>query len=57
MKKLLMFGACLSLTAVVLTSCSSSEVSSTTGWAYNDKKWGGFEKKEYPGPPPGPNLV
>lgn len=57
MKKLLMFGACLSLTAVFFTSCSSSEVSSTTGWAYNDKKWGGFEKKDYPGQPTGPNLV
>lgn len=57
MKKLLRFGAYLFLAATFLTSCKSKEVSSSTGWAYNDKKWGGFESKEYAGQPTGPNLV
>jgi len=59
MKKLLRFGAYLFLAAMFFNSCSSNKsgVSPTTGWAYNDKKWGGFETKEYPGQPTGPNLV
>ncbi|MEO7175948.1 MAG: SUMF1/EgtB/PvdO family nonheme iron enzyme [Saprospiraceae bacterium] len=31
--------------------------SSTTGWNYNDQKWGGFEKLNYEGQATGPNLV
>ena len=57
MKKLLRFGAYLFLATIFLHSCKSKEVSPTTGWAYNDKKWGGFESKDYPGHPNGPNIV
>ena len=38
-------------------SCKKSERSSTTGWAYNDQEWGGFEKLDYEGQATGPNLV
>lgn len=37
-------------------SCKK-EKSSTTGWNYNDKKWGGFEKQDYREQETGPNLV
>lgn len=37
-------------------SCKK-ERSSTTGWKYNDTKWGGFEKHEYDGQETGPGLV
>ncbi len=50
---LLMLGASMTLT----TSCRKKEKSSTTGWNYNDPKWGGFEKKQYEGQATGPNLV
>ena len=34
----------LSLTLVVLLiGCKGPEVSSTTGWNYNDSEWGGYE--------------
>ena len=49
MKKLLKFGAYLIVAAALLTSCKSKESSSTTGWMYNDQKWGGFEKVDYSG--------
>ena len=48
----LMLGATLAL-----TSCRKKEKSSSTGWNYNDPKWGGFEKKKYEGQATGPNLV
>jgi len=38
-------------------SCKKSEKSSTTGWAYNEQEWGGFEKLDYEGQATGPNLV
>lgn len=38
-------------------SCRQQESSSTTGWAYNDTEWGGFEKLDYEGQVTGPNLV
>lgn len=57
MKKLLKLGAILLGTALVLSSCGSKERSSTTGWKYNDTKWGGFEKLDYQGQVTGPNLV
>jgi len=43
--------------ATLFASCSSKERSATTGWAYNDTKWGGFEKLKNPGQATGPNLV
>lgn len=56
MRKLLKFGL-YSLCALLLFSSCKKEVSSTTGWNYNDTKWGGFEKRDYPGQATGPNLV
>ncbi len=44
------------LTVFILASCSK-ERSHTTGWKYNDEKWGGFEKHEYAGQETGPGLV
>ncbi len=43
--------------SVLTTSCKKKETSGTTGWNYNDKKWGGFEKLNYEGQATGPNLV
>lgn len=57
MKKLLKFSAFFFALALVLSSCKSKERSATTGWAYNDTKWGGFEKLDYEGQETGPNLV
>ena len=56
MKNLLKFSPIL-LAIVLLASCSKKEKSDTTGWNYNDQKWGGFEKLNYEGQPTGPNLV
>ncbi len=43
---------------VLLSSCGKKEESKTTGWKYNDVKWGGFEKApDYKGQEAGPNLV
>ena len=49
----------LVLTVSLLASCSKKggERSSSTGWKYNDQKWGGFEKLDYKGQVTGPNLV
>lgn len=43
--------------AFILPACKKQERSSTTGWVYNDQKWGGFEKLNYEGQITGPNLV
>ncbi len=59
MKKLLKLSLFVLLAAsATLTSCKKKERSSTTGWVYNDQKWGGFEKNnKYEGQQTGPNLV
>ena len=57
MKKLLKLGAFLLGIAFIFSSCAPKERSSTTGWKYNDTKWGGFEKLDYEGQITGPNLV
>ena len=57
MKKLLKLSSILLILVVFLPSCKKSERSATTGWKYNDQKWGGFEKKDYEGQITGPNLV
>jgi formylglycine-generating enzyme len=58
MKKFIQFSFLMLLGATLtLTSCKKKERSSTTNWAYNDQKWGGFEKKDYKGQETGPNLV
>ena len=55
MKKVISFIA--SLIVIFLFASCSKERSSTTGWVYNDVKWGGFEKHQYKGQEIGPNLV
>jgi len=58
MKKTINLGLCFVLLALMLASCKKkSENSTTTGWKYNDQKWGGFEKTDYEGQATGPNLV
>jgi formylglycine-generating enzyme len=59
MKKLLKLSfLALIATSMLFTSCRKKERSSTTGWVYNDQKWGGFEKNnKYEGQATGPNLV
>lgn len=49
--------------SIVLSGCKGSAVtprqgfSRTTGWRYNDSKWGSFEVVQYVEQPTGPNLV
>ena len=58
MKKSLIHGFNLLSVVFLLASCGGNkERSSTTNWAYNDAKWGGFEKTDYQGQLTGPNLV
>ena len=57
MKNLLKLSPIFLMAALLFSACSSKERSSTTGWAYNDTKWGGFEKIDYQGQATGPNLV
>ena len=58
MKKTLIHGLSVALLGLLLASCGGKkEKSSTTGWNYNDTKWGGFEKVDYEGQATGPNLV
>lgn len=57
MKQLLKFGSFLILASFMITSCGPKERSASTGWRYNDQKWGGFEKLDYEGQATGPNLV
>jgi gliding motility-associated lipoprotein GldJ len=42
---------------VVLASCGGKQYSNTTGWAYNDPKWGGFEVSQNLNQATGPGLV
>ena len=45
------------LVSLFFASCQP-QVSSVTGWKYNDSKWGGYEKNvAYPGQETGPGLV
>ncbi|MFK8102416.1 MAG: SUMF1/EgtB/PvdO family nonheme iron enzyme [Saprospiraceae bacterium] len=57
MKKLLKLSSIFVLSLMLLSSCGKKEKSATTGWNYNDEKWGGFEKPDYEGQVTGPNLV
>ena len=57
MKNLSKLGVILFVFAFIASSCSKKERSATTGWKYNDTKWGGFEKLDYEGQISGPNLV
>lgn len=42
---------------VLATSCNKNKSSSTTGWKYNDPKWGGFERAKFKEQETGPGLV
>lgn len=57
MKKLLILSVYALTVVFLFSSCSKKERSATTGWKYNDQKWGGFEKLDYKGQEAGPNLV
>ena len=57
MKQLLKFGFFMISVLLITASCTKKERSATTGWRYNDQKWGGFEKLDYEGQATGPNLV
>lgn len=48
--------AVLAALTVVFFSCKKPK-SATTGWSYNDTKWGGVQKLEYEGQETGPGLV
>ncbi|HUM48295.1 MAG TPA: SUMF1/EgtB/PvdO family nonheme iron enzyme, partial [Chitinophagales bacterium] len=52
-------GMLMIASAAMLFSASSCkrEKSSTTGWNYNDSKWGGFEVRGYDGQETGPGLT
>jgi gliding motility-associated lipoprotein GldJ len=43
--------------ALYTSSCNRAGKSSTTGWKYNDAKWGGFEKHKFKEQETGPGLV
>lgn len=49
----------LAAITTVLASCGGGDKgqSSSTGWNYNDPKWGGFENQKYDGQETGPGLV
>jgi formylglycine-generating enzyme len=57
MKRLMRIFFLAAVVLMLIPACKKSERSATTGWAYNDQKWGGFEKLNYEGQIAGPNLV
>ncbi len=56
MKKKLLILSTFALVVSFLASCKK-EKSATTGWEYNNKEWGGFERLAYQEQETGPNLV
>ncbi len=55
--KKLIFTFAFVLAIVLISSSCRREASRTTGWAYNDPDWGGFQKKPYTEQETGPGLV
>lgn len=49
--------ALVALSFAAVSCKRSTSRSASTGWKYNDQKWGGFEKLDYAGQITGPNLV
>lgn len=47
----------VAITGLLVSSCSNKEKSATTGWNYNDPKWGGFSVAKEKEQKTGPNLV
>lgn len=56
-KSLFLFFIVLSLFASCKSGGGSGELSTSTGWEYNNPEYGGFEKLDYEGQINGPNLV
>ena len=56
MKKITQVGMLAALVAA-FASCKDQQISSTTGWAYNDARNGGFEVPPYIEQETGPGLV
>jgi len=55
MKKIFLLGL---VGMLATTACKKEQRSDTTGWGYNKKEWGGYEKMpKYKGQMTGPNLV
>jgi sulfatase modifying factor 1 len=42
---------------VLSSACNKNKKSATTGWKYNDPKWGGFERHKFTEQETGPGLV
>ena len=57
MRQLVRLFSLVLVSGLFIASCGSKEKSATTGWNYNDSKWGGFEKLPNPEQATGPNLV
>lgn len=53
----ILIGAAVTSVLGVTTSCNRAGKSATTGWKYNDSKWGGFEKHKFKEQETGPGLV
>src|SRR6478672_3885308 len=47
----------LAAALLIMPSCGNKNKSSTTGFGYNSRKWGGFENHNYKGQETGPGLV
>jgi len=47
----------LAIGSLLITACGNKQVSQTTGWNYNDSKWGGFEVSPYTEQMTGPGLI
>ncbi len=47
----------LAIALLIVPSCGNKNKSSTTGYGYNSRKWGGFENHKYKGQETGPGLV
>ena len=56
LSKLFLFSL-LGVGVMYTSSCNKAGKSSTTGWKYNDAKWGGFEKHKFKEQETGPGLV
>lgn len=56
LSKFKVIGGAAIFSMVAFTSCKK-EVSSITGWAYNDQRYGGYEKQPYIEQETGPGLI
>jgi len=56
LSKFFLFGL-LGASVMYNSSCNKAGKSSTTGWKYNDAKWGGFEKHKFKEQETGPGLI